>query len=1236
MSQTQEKYVGQPVERVEDAALLTGSAMFSDHLPTRTGTLHAAILRSPHAHAEIVSIDVSAAKAMPGVVEVLTGEDLRDISDPFLIVLREPILQWALAVGKVRYVGEPVVIAIATDRYRAEDALSAIEVAYRTLKPAIDPEEAAAEGAPIVHEDVGSNVVSTRDFVYGDPDAAFAEADRTVKLKISYPRNSHTPIEGFVATVAYDPATESYDVQSNFQGPYSTHTVISKALRVSSSKLRMRTPNFSGGGFGVKVQVFPYIVLMGLASRVTGRPVKWIEDRLEHLSGATAAPNRIVSIEAAVRNDGTITGFRFDQLDDYGAFLRAPMPGPLYRMHGILTGAYDVKNLSVTNRLLLTNKCPSGMVRGFGGPQMYYAIERVVQRIAVELGLDHYEVIRRNLVPAGVFPYRAAAGALLDSGDYPAALEKAANEGKLEELRKRRDEARAEGRLYGIGYAAIVEPAQSNMGYLSNILPREERQKNPKGGAVSNATVNIDPLGTVNVTADSIPQGQGHMTVLSQIVADNLGLEPGDIHVNLEHDTAKDAWSIATGNYSSRFTSSTAVAADRAAKKARAKLARIASQTLNVPPENLEFGNGRIYAADNPDNSINLYRVAGSAHWTPGNLPDDMEPGIREIGSWSPPELEPPNDKDQINSSLTYGFVFDFCGVEIDRDTGEVRIDRYVTMHDSGTLLNPKLAEGQVHGAFAWAVGCALYEEFAYGEDGSFLNGTFADYLVPTAWEVPEPQIVHMATPSLVTPLGAKGVGEGNCMSTPVCIANAVCDALGVENVTLPLSPNKVSALIHGEERPPPEGIEAPPAPKGASDRVIAGTGEAFVPAAQEAVWDALLDPEKLAAVIPGCHALDRVGENEYRAEVSVGAGPVKGRFKATVILSDMDPPNAATLTGALTGLLGLSEGTGRVTLTPRDGGTALAYDYGIEVSGTVAAVGGRMLEGAARALVRQFFERLASVLGGGPAEAPERMPLPRCGGGACSRRWGSADETEPVRLYPRRLDPGGAPRPRRRRRRRAHSRRRAFARTHAQLPARRALGADRHLRHRRPRLYPPGRRGHRNRGRGPPERAGALGRHRRQAAAGACGVSPYRPLPDPEPGDGVRVGRPFGPQLGASALSRDARRRGRAALGHGRTPRRREGFPDRDVDHVQAGRRAGLGRPLPRGGARLRLRLCRDGPAARRLRDRRPGGGGFGRPDPARRRRRRRSPGGARMGCAGRGRSRRRAQRLRVGSRRV
>ena len=961
-------YLGKPIERVEDAVLLKGRALFSDHLPTRTGTLHAAILRSPHAHAEIVAIDTARAAAQPGVAAVLTGAQLREVSDPFLIVIRQPLHQWALAVDKVRYVGEPVVCVVAADRYKAEDALQHIDVTYRRLEPVIDTEHAVSDDAPVIHEAVGSNMVSQRDFSYGEPDAAFAAADRTVKLKIAYPRNSQTPLEGFVVTADYDEGENLYDVASNYQGPFTSHPVMSLALRVKNAQLRMRTPAYSGGGFGIKVQIFPYVVLMCLASKIAGRPVKWVEDRLEHLSAAAAAPNRVITIEAAVKNDGEITAFRFDQLDDYGAFLRAPMPGPLYRMHGILTGAYDVKNLTVTNRVAMTNKCPSSMVRGFGGPQMYYAIERLIQRIAVELGMDALEVTRRNLIPAGVFPYRAAAGALLDSGDYPRAVDIAVEEGGLDELKRRRAAAHKEGRLYGIGYSAIVEPAQSNMGYLSTILPRDERARNPKGGAVSNATVNVDPLGSVSVTADSIPQGQGHATVLSQVVADQLGLKPEDISVSLDFDTHKDAWSIATGNYSARFSSSTAVAAQMAARKVRDKLARIASQTLNVAPEELDFADGKIFAADNPENAINFYRAAGTAHWTPGNLPQEMEPGVRETGSWSPPELESPNEADQINTSLTYGFVFDYCGVEVDRDTGQVRIDKYVTMHDSGKLLNPLLADGQIHGAFAWAVGCALYEEFAYGEDGAFLTGTFADYLVPTAWEIPEPVILHMESPSQFTPLGAKGIGEGNCMSTPVCLANAVCDALGVENVTLPLTPARVSALIHGEETPPPHGAAAPPPEAGAGGHVLTGSGETEVPAPPEAVWRTLLDPDRLAAVIPGCHSLDLVGDNAYRAEVTIGIGPVRGRFTAEVALSEMEPPSAVTLSGGMTGPLGASKGEGRVRLTPSAAGTRVGYDYSIEISGTVAAVGGRMLDGAARILVGQFFERLVAQVGGPPA----------------------------------------------------------------------------------------------------------------------------------------------------------------------------------------------------------------------------------------------------------------------------
>lgn len=961
------KYLGQPIERVEDDILLMGKAQYSDHLPTRAGTQHAAILRSPHAHAKIISIDTSKAEKIPGVVTVMTGDDVKEMSEAFLIVLRQPINQWALAVDKVRYVGEPIAMVVARNRYIAEDALSEIDVVYEAMKPIIDQEEAISDDAPIVHEAVGSNVVSTRDFTYGEPDKAFAEADKIVKMTVRYPRNSQTPLEGFVVTADYHQGENLYDVASNYQGPFTSHPVMSMALRVKNSQLRMRTPQWSGGGFGVKVQIFPYVVLMCLASKKTGKPVKWVEDKLEHLSAAAAAPNRLVQMEAAVKNDGTVTGFRFDQQDDYGAFLRAPMPGPLYRMHGILTGAYDIKHLSVTNRVVMTNKCPGAMVRGFGGPQMYYAIERIMQKVAIELDMDPLDVIRKNVVPAGVFPYRAAAGALIDSGDYPAAIEQAVNEGALNELKKHRDEMRAAGKKYGIGYAVIVEPAQSNMGYLSNILPRDERQRNPKGGAVANATVNVDPLGTVSVTADSIPQGQGHMTILSQIVADVLGLTPDHIKVNLDFDTAKDAWSIATGNYSSRFSSATTVACLKAAEKVKAKLSRIASQTLNVPAEKLEFVDGKIRDPANPENGINFYRAAGTAHWTPGNLPDDMEPCVRETGSWSPPELESPNEKDQINTSLTYGFVFDFCGVEIDQDTGEVRIDKYVTMHDSGTILNPLLAEGQVHGAFAWAVGCALYEEFVYGDDGSFLTGTFADYLVPTCWEIPEPQIVHMESPSMVTPLGAKGIAEGNCMSTPVCLANAVADALGVEDITLPMTPSRIGAMIHGEEKPPANNKSVAAAPIKGQGNVLRGTGDTFVPADPQEVWNTLLDPEALASVIPGCHKLDLVGENSYQADVSLGVGPVRGRFKANVALTEMVEPEKATLSGGLIGPLGASQGSGHVSLSAAEGGTKVTYDYAIELTGTVASVGGRLLKGAAKALVNQFFQRLGAQVGGTP-----------------------------------------------------------------------------------------------------------------------------------------------------------------------------------------------------------------------------------------------------------------------------
>ena len=802
------RWVGRSVPRVEDAALLTGRGRYIDDLGVRPGTLQAAILRSPHAHAEIEAIDCQAARAADGVFAVLTGADIVALTSSLVVGIKAPIDCWPIATDRVRYVGEPVAVVVASDRYRAEDALDLIEVSYRPLPAVVDPLTAATPDAPLLHPRAQSNVVGERVFRYGDPEGAFAAAAHRVRVDVRYPRNSCTPIETYGVVAEYDAAEDAYDILANFQGPFSLHPVMARALKVPGNRLRLRTPPDSGGSFGVKQAIFPYIVLIAAAARATGRPVKWIEDRLEHLCGSVSATNRVTTLEAAVGGDGRIAALAWDQLEDCGAHLRAPEPATLYRMHGNLTGAYDIRHVKVRNRIVLTNKTPTGLNRGFGGPQMYYPLERLMQRIAIELKLDPLEVIRRNLVPATAMPYRTATGALLDSGDFAAALAAAVADGRLEALQARRDAARAQGRHYGIGFAAVVEPSVSNMGYITAALtPEERRRAGPKNGAQSTATISLDPLGAVSVQVASTPQGQGHRTVLSQVVADALGLKPHDIRVVADVDTAKDAWSIASGNYSSRFAPAVAGAAEIAAVRLRDRLARLAATQLNVSPAEIVFAEGRVAARSNPDNAISFARIAAAGHWAPGTIPAELDQTIRETVFWTPPELTAPNDADEVNSSLCHGFIFDFCGVEIDAACGAVNIDSYVTMHDCGRILHPAMVAGQISGGFAQALGAALYEEYVYTPEGNFLSGTFADYLLPTAMEVPEPIVLHRESPSPFTPLGAKGVGEGNCMSTPVCIANAIADALGLDALDLPATPAKLAAHIHGPEPPRAEHV---------------------------------------------------------------------------------------------------------------------------------------------------------------------------------------------------------------------------------------------------------------------------------------------------------------------------------------------------------------------------------------------------------------------------------------------
>ncbi len=712
----------------------------------------------------------------------------------------------------------------------------------------------------------------------------------------------------------------------------------------------------------MKQAVFPYVVLMALAARVAGQPVKWIEDRLEHLAASACATNRVTRLAAAVEADGRIAALDWDQVEDCGAHLRAPEPATLYRMHGNMTGAYDIRHVAIRNRVVLTNKMPTGLNRGFGGPQVYFALERLVQRIAVELALDPLTVIRRNLVPSAAMPYRTATGAVLDSGDYAAAMEAALHDGGHDALLRRRDMALAEGRKFGIGYAAVVEPSVSNMGYITTVLTAAERLRaGPKNGAQATATIALDAVGSVTVHVASAPQGQGHRTVLAQVVADVFGLRPSDIRVATDLDTAKDAWSIASGNYSSRFAPAVAGATQLAATRLRARLARTAASQMNIPVQEVVFAGGRVYASGNPDNAMSFGRLAATGHWAPATLAPGEEAAVRETVFWSPPELTAPTEAAEINSSLCHGFIFDICAVEVDRDTAVVQINKYVTMHDCGRILHPGMVAGQVTGGFAHALGAALLEEHVYTPDGSFLAGTLADYLIPTAMEVPVPVILHRETPSPLTPLGAKGVGEGNCMSTPVCIANAVADALGVADVTLPLSPASIAPHVHAAERAGPPTRATP-----AGERKLTGEGRETVATAREAVWAMLLDPDALASLIPGAHGVQKLSDTRFRADVMLGVGPVKGRYRAEVQLTDLDPPHAVTLHGSAEGALGFGHGAGFVTLETVPEGTVVAYRYEAAIGGKVASIGGRLLDGAARVMIRQFFAALVARAGGG------------------------------------------------------------------------------------------------------------------------------------------------------------------------------------------------------------------------------------------------------------------------------
>jgi 2-furoyl-CoA dehydrogenase large subunit len=795
-------WIGKPVKRVEDARLLSGRGSFIDDHDPLPNVHHAAILRSPHPHARILGYDVSAALAMRGVVGVVSGEDVARLTKPFPVGVTAPVHYYCAATDKARFVGEPVAVVIARDRYLAEDAAEAVVVRYEPLPAVVDVERALEPDAPVLHEAVGTNVAGHRRLVYGDPDRAFAEADVVIRERFRYPKYGSTPIETYGVIARWDPLEGVYTLWSNFMGPFIMHPLTARVLGVPENKLRFIVPPDIGGSFGIKTSMYPYMALMALAARLTGVPVKWIEDRREHLLASSSGTDRVAYRELAATKDGTILGMRYRWLDNVGGYIRSPEPGCSFRPIGNFVGPYRFQNLEVDASTVMTNKSLTGPNRGYACGHLYFETERMMDLLAERLGLDPVEVRRRNLLQAGRFPYRTPTGGLYDSGDYPAALEKALEVACYDELRREQAKARAAGRYFGLGVALAVDPSVSNMGYVATALDPQLRAKPeylPKSGAVDAATIKVDPLGRVITILGTTPQGQGHQTVVSQIVADELGVTPDDITVVDEMDTFTRFWSISSGTYSSRFGSVGTSAVALAARKLKAKLVEYAAHLMERPVAQLEFRDGAVQTKGGKGPSYSVKDLAGRAHWNTESLPEGMEPGLQASAVFGFAVSKAVDQDDCVNSSNTYGFIAEVMAVEVDPETAAIKILRYATVHDAGTIINPMIAEGQIHGGALHGLGGALYEELQYDDDGHFLTGSFMDYLVPTASEAPVIDIAHVVSPSPLTPLGSKGLGESSSMTVPAVIANAVSDALaplGVKITELPMSPTRLWELI--------------------------------------------------------------------------------------------------------------------------------------------------------------------------------------------------------------------------------------------------------------------------------------------------------------------------------------------------------------------------------------------------------------------------------------------------------
>ncbi|MFD6563659.1 aerobic carbon-monoxide dehydrogenase large subunit [Micromonospora profundi] len=770
--------------RKEDPRFLRGRGRYVDDVQL-PGMLHLAILRSPVAHARIVSIDTSAAEASPGVRAVVTGAALAQQNLAWMPTLSNDV-QAVLATDKVRFQGQEVAFVVADDRYLARDALELIDVEYDILEPVIDARRALEPDAPLIRDDLeGKTNNHCFDWETGDEaatEAVFARADVVVSQDLVYPRVHPAPMETCGAVADYDAVEGKLRLWSTTQAPHAHRTLYAIVAGLPEHKIQVIAPDI-GGGFGNKVPIYPGYVCAIVASIVTGKPVKWMEDRSENLISTGFARDYIMRGEIAATRDGRILGIRTNVLADHGAFngTAAPVKYPA-GFFGVFTGSYDIEAAYCKMTAVFTNKAPGGVAYAcsFRITEAVYLVERIVDCLADELGMDPAELRLKNFIQPEQFPYTTKTGWVYDSGNYEPTMRLAMEMAGYDELRREQAEKRARGELMGIGIAFFTEAVGAGPRKNMDILGL---------GMADGCELRVHPTGKAVVRLSVQSQGQGHETTFAQIIAEEIGIPPADIEV-LHGDTDNTPFGL--GTYGSRSTPVSGAAAALVARKVRDKARIIASAMLEVSVADLEWDKGSFQVAGDPGRSVTIQDIAMRAHGA-GDLPDGIEGGLEAQICYNP-------------SNLTYPHGAYICVVDIDPGTAQVTVRRFIAVDDCGTRINPMIIEGQVHGGLTDGVGMALMEMIAFDEDGNCLGASLMDYLIPTSLEVPDWETGFTVTPSPHHPIGAKGVGESATVGSPPAIVNAVIDALkpfGVRHADMPLTPSRVWDAMRGQARPP-------------------------------------------------------------------------------------------------------------------------------------------------------------------------------------------------------------------------------------------------------------------------------------------------------------------------------------------------------------------------------------------------------------------------------------------------